>query len=116
MDYVKRFDFIIDEATSDDEVKTCKEFVAFHSFNVNGVFKQLRKLEEEGWKLAGEGKISYGVMMGSLNFKYDYDALENFLEQKNPHWRKVGQVVRMAEQSLENGKERLEELLNEESK
>ena len=107
----ERFDYIVEDAKSDDQVKTCREFVAFHSFNENGIYKQLRKIENQAMDLVIDGKIPSGVMFGTLNFKYEYKDLQSLLEQKNPHWRKTGSIVRMAEEALETAQKRLSELL-----
>jgi len=113
MNITERYDYITQEAKSDDETTTSLEWVRFHYFNPNGLYQQAKKIEAEAYEYVKSGKANYGIMLGYFNYDYLYNLMNELADMRKPRYRKVSVFVSMFEDKIQSMKEQLDKLNKE---
>ena len=107
MNRVERYDYITQEAKSDDETMTSLEWVRFHYFNPNGLYQQAKELHDSAYEYVKAGKANYGIMLGYFNFDFNYNKMTELADMKKPRYRKVSVFVKMFEERVQIMKDQL---------
>ena len=107
MNRVDRYDYITQEAKSDDEIMTSLEWVRFHYFNPNGLYQQAKELHDSAYEYVKAGKANYGVMLGYFNYDFHYNQMTKLADMRKPRYNKVSVFVEMFEDKVQSMKDQL---------
>ena len=83
MENVQSFDFVTEEATEVDQVRTFKDKVLFSYFNTNGLWAKKQVANERIEKAVAEGRCKSGAILayGSLN-NFSYRQTKKLIAKK----------------------------------
>ena len=115
MNRTERYDYIAQEAKSDNEIMTALEWVRFHYFNPNGLYQQAKDLSDTAYEYVKAGKANYGVMLGYFNYDFHYNQMTKLADMRKPRYNKVSVFVEMFEYKVQSMKDQLV-VLEKESK
>ena len=90
---MNRFDYVIDQATSDKDMNA-KEMVTFHHLNPNGLLTQLRDIGNKAYD-------NYRLASGLFATDYYDKEFSKLCRQNNPRYNNILTLIQMMERDIE---------------